>query len=97
MVTARDVKMSVWAFRGASVQEVRSTFRQLESMGYGDCMGEGLHLKFAAKQKNVDAASNQKPNQTVNVDNRDHSQSDSNVAYNINVERFNQGDSTSAE
>jgi hypothetical protein len=96
-VTARDVKMSVWAFRGASVQEVRSTFRQLESMGYGDCMGEGLHLKFAAKQKNVDVASDQKPNQTINVENRDHSQSDSNVAYNINVERFNQGDSTAAE
>lgn len=94
-VSARDIKRTVWAFRSASVQEVRSTFRQLENMGYGNCVGDGLHLKFVAEQKNVDDASNQKPSQTINVTNQDHHQSESNVAYNINVEKMNQGDNTS--
>lgn len=93
-LSARDVKMSVRAFRDASVKDIRQSFRQLENMGYGNCMGDGLHMKFAAERKNVDTKLEQKPSQTINVDNRDHHQTDSNIIYNINAERFEQGNDT---
>lgn len=93
-ISARDIKRLVRAFRDSSVQEIRSTFRQLESMGYGECVGEGSHMRFVVERKNVDNQPEQKPSQTINVDNSDHHQTDSNIIYNVNAERFEQGNST---
>lgn len=47
-VDARDISKSVLTLRHSSVQEIRSYFRQLADLGYGNCEGEGAKLKFTA-------------------------------------------------
>lgn len=92
-VTARDIKRSVRSFRDSSVQEIRSLFRELETMGYGDCSGDGLHLKFLARSiKQEDQPCRQhlsKIAETINVDNHEEGQNGSNIG-NIHIEHLHQ-------
>lgn len=93
-VSARDIKRLVWAFRDASVQEIRSTFRQLESMDYGQCIGDGMHMKFSAKKESLDIKPSTEPAskvaETINVENHDRGQNGSNIGCNINIEHLHQ-------
>lgn len=98
-ISARDVQSSIFAFRSAKVQEVRSKFRELEAMGYGHCKGEGSKMSFSAdlddvqKQKlGIQEISNL--DQTINISspNSIKDQQISGLNQNININQQHQQD-----
>lgn len=56
-VDARNIRSSILAFRGSSVQEIRGYFRQLADLGYGSCKDGGAKLKFTAYVQSNDGKS----------------------------------------
>lgn len=92
-ISARDIKRLIRAFRDSSVQEIRSTFRQLEDMGYGECKGEGSHMRFATngrQAKEVVERQTGKVAETINIENHDRVQNGSNVTGSLNIDHFHQ-------
>lgn len=89
-VTARDVQKSVRAFKdsGVSVQEIRCNFRQLEEMGYGECIGEGSKMGFLANDRTEESYRKLTFAQNVNIENH-HCQNGSNLASQMNLDQSN--------
>ena len=61
-ITARDVKASIRSYREKTPSQVRSLFREIESLGYGTTQGVGSKLRWNYKvvdtaDKNVDKVS----------------------------------------
>jgi hypothetical protein len=56
-VDARNIRRSINAFRDATVQEIRTYFRQLAELGYGSCDGAGSKMTFTAHQISVQSTS----------------------------------------